>query len=156
MKLNKTNTNKSVVELRSELNKDGIKVENVYVDNVKFTTIGYCSEKDKNACLKAIQLAVDSSDNIWEAAMKLMTNANLTDNGVEPNEEVKINGTNYFISYAEKALYDPNGDEVVNCKELECELPPEACKTILVQRAELIIAGFNDLEGDEDCCSVFR
>lgn len=150
MELNKTNTNKSVVELRNELADNNTTVENVYVDGKLFTTIGYVSERDKDACLKAIQIAVDSSDNLCEAMHKLMVNANLTDHNVEPDEEIELPYGTMFISYANKAIYDQNGEEVVNCKELECELPPEACRTILLQRLELAMEdGELDLDGFE-------
>jgi hypothetical protein len=82
-------------------------------------------------------MAVDSSNDLYEATQKLMINANLTDNNVEPDEEIDLPYGKVFISYADKAIYDQNGKEIVNCKELECELPPEACKTILMQRLEL-------------------
>lgn len=137
MTIEKTNTNKSVIELRKELADNGTKVENVYVDGTLFTTIGYVSERDKDACLKAIQAAVDGSDNLYEAMQKLMINAKLTDNEVEPDEEIELPYGTMFISYANKAIYDQNGKEVVNCRELECDLPPEACRTILMQRFEL-------------------
>jgi hypothetical protein len=55
-----------------------------------------------------------------------------------------------FISYANKAIYDQNGEEIVNCKGLECDLPPEACKTILMQRLELAMQEEElDLDGFE-------
>ncbi len=150
MEMNKTNTNKSVVELRKELAANNTTVENVYVDGKLFTAIGYVSERDKDACLKAIQIAVDSSDNLYEAMQKLMINAKLTDNEIEPDEEIDLPYGKIFISYADKAIYDQNGKEVVNCKELECDLPPEACKTILMQKLELAMQDEElDLDGFE-------
>lgn len=145
MELNRTNTNKSVVELRKELGANGTAIENVYVDGQKFCCLGYTSQKDKEAALKAIQSAIDGSNSIGEAMQKLMVNAALTDNNIEPDEEIQMNGATMFISYADKAIYDHNGIEVVNCRELECDLPPEACKTILMQRLEL------EMQGEEEC-----
>ena len=150
MTINKSNTNKSVVELRKELGDNGTTVENIYVDGQKFCCFGYTSERDKKTGLDAIQAAIDGSENLYEAMQKLMTNANLTDNNVEPDEEVEINGITVFISYADKAVYDCTGHEIVNCKELECELPPEACKTILMQKLELAMQEDKlDLDGFE-------
>ncbi len=150
MTIEKTNTNKSVIELRKELADNGTKVENVYVDGKLFTTIGYVSERDRDACLKAIQAAVDGSANLYEAMQKLMVNAKLTDHGVEPDEEIELPYGTMFISYANKAIYDQNGKEVVNCRELECDLPPEACRTILMQRFELAMQNDElDLDGFE-------
>jgi len=137
MTINKTNTNKNVVELRKELAANGTTMENVYVNGEKFCCVGYVSEKDRQACLNTIQAAIDGSDNMYEAMMKLMANANLTDADVEPDEEVVINGTSMVISYQDKAFYNLYGEEIVNCRELDCKLPNEACKTILIQKAEL-------------------
>lgn len=135
MEINKTNTNKNIVELRSELNAQGVRMENVYVNGEKFCCVGYVSEKDKQACLKAIQTAIDSSKNMYEAMCKLMVNANLTDNNVEPDEQIDVDGETVLISYVNKAMYDIYGEEIVNCSDLQCELPREACKEILIGRA---------------------
>lgn len=148
--INPTNHNKNIVELRSELGANGIKMENVYVDGKKFCCVGYVNEKDKQACLKAIQTAVDGSENLYEAMMKLMTIANLGDKEVVPDEQVNVNGYEVLISYEKRAAYDHNGDEICNCRELECELAPEAIKAILTPRVEAALA-----EDDEcDDCSV--
>ena len=139
MTINKTETNKSVVELRKELSENGTTIENVYVDGKKFCCVGYVSEADKEACLKAIQSAIDGSENMYDAMAKLMANANLTDANIEPDEEIMIGELPMVISYRDKAIYDLNGEEFVNCRELTSELPNEACKTILLQRAEIAL-----------------
>lgn len=150
MTINKTNTNKSVIELRKELGNNGTTMENVYIDGQKFCCLGYTSERDKEAALKAIQTAVDGSENLYEAMQKLMTNANLTDNEVDPDEEVVVNGRTLFISYANKAIYDCGGNEVVNCKDIECKLPNEACKTILLQKLELEMQNEEEYYEDDE------
>lgn len=136
MTITKNDSKKNVVELRKELTANGTTLENVYVDGQKLCCIGYVSEKDKQACLKAIQSAVDNSDSLYEAMMKLAINANLTDNEVEPDEQIDFYGETMFINYCDKAIYDVNGDEYVNCNDLECELPKAACKEILIRRAK--------------------
>lgn len=149
MTIEKTNTNKGVLELRKELGSNGVAIENVYVDGQKFCCLGYASQRDKEAALKAIQAAIDGSASLYDAMDKLMTNAALTDNNIEPDEEIEVNGMRMFISYADKAIYGDTGEEVVNCRELECDLPPEACKTILMQRLELAMQEELDLDGFE-------
>lgn len=134
--IERTNTNKNTVELRTEINANGIKMENVYVNDKKFCCVGYVSEKDKWACLKAIQTAIDTSNNEYEAMMKLISIANFGDKNITPNKEIEINGIKVFISYEDKAAYDMEGNEIVNCKELECELPDEAVEAILMPRIE--------------------
>lgn len=132
--ITKTNTNKNVVELRKELSSNGIAMENVYVNNRKFCCMGYMSEKDKQACLKAIQTAIDGSENEYEAMMKLITIANLNDKEVTPDKEITINNTKVLISYEARAAYDCDGNEIANCRELTCELPCEAIDAILLPR----------------------
>ncbi len=132
--ITKTNTNKNVVELRKELSSNGIAMENVYVNNRKFCCMGYMSEKDKQACLKAIQTAIDGSENEYEAMMKLITIANLNDKEVTPDKEITINNTKVLISYEARAAYDYDGNEIANCRELTCELPCEAIDAILLPR----------------------
>lgn len=102
--ITKTNTNKNVVELRRELSSNGITMENVYVNNRKFCCMGYMSEKDKQACLKAIQTAIDGSENEYEAMMKLITIANLNDKEVTPDKEITINNTKVLISYGRTGM----------------------------------------------------
>lgn len=132
--ITKTNTNKNVVELRKELSSNGIAMENVYVNNRKFCCMGYMSEKDKQACLKAIQTAIDGSENEYEAMMKLITIANLNDKEVTPDKEITINNTKVLISYEARAACDCDGNEIANCRELTCELPCEAIDAILLPR----------------------
>lgn len=132
--ITKTNTNKNVVELRKELSSNGITMENVYVNNRKFCCMGYMSEKDKQACLKAIQTAIDGSENEYEAMLKLITIANLNDKEVTPDKEITINNTKVLISYEARAAYDCDGNEIANCRELTCELPCEAIDAILLPR----------------------
>lgn len=136
MTINKNESKKNVIELRKELTANGTTMENVYVGDQKFCCIGYVSEKDKQACLRAIQIAVDNSDSLYEAMMKLTVNANLTDAEVEPDEQIDFHGAMMFINYRDKAIYDSDGTEYVNCHDLDCELPKAACKEILIRRAE--------------------
>ena len=134
--INKTNANKNTVELRSELGANGIAMENVYVNDHKFCCVGYVSEKDKAACLKAIQTAIDTSENEYEAMRKLMTIANFGDKEISPDKEMEVCGVKVFISYKDKTAYDTEGYEIADCKELECELPDEAVEAILLPRIE--------------------
>lgn len=132
--ITKTNTNKNVVEFRRELDSNGIAMENIYINNRKFCCIGYVSERDKQACLKAIQTAIDGSENEYEAMMKLMTIANLGDKEVIPDKEITINNAVVLLSYEARAAYDCEGNEIANCRELTCELPCEAIDAILIPR----------------------
>lgn len=129
---------KGVVELKTELDANGVAMENVYVDGTKVMAIGYTSEKDKQACLKAIQAAVDSSDNLHEAMAKLATLANLGDNDVSPDKEVDINGYKTYLSYKDKTLYGPDGKPIVDCKDINAKMPDEVIEALLVARAKAL------------------
>lgn len=129
---------KGVVELKTELDANGVTMENVYIDGVKAMAIGYSSEKDKQTCLRAIQAAVDSSDNLYEAMAKLATLANLGDNNISPDKEVDLNGRKVYLSYKDKTLYGPDGKPIVDCKDIDTKMPDEVIEALLVARAKAL------------------
>lgn len=131
-------TKHGVVELKTELDANGVAMENIYIDGVKTMAIGYSSEKDKQACLKAIQAAVDSSGSVTEAMTKLAVMANMGDNGVSPDKEIDINGYTVYVSYKDKTLYGPDGKEIVNCKDIDSKMPDEVIEALLVARAKAL------------------
>ena len=130
-----TNTAKNAVEIRAELQKNGTKIEYIVVNGQKLGILGSVSEKDRENAIKAIQKALDSSDgNIYEMMAKLQTIATIEEHEIEPDEMIEINGKNVIISYASKAVYDMNGEEIVNCRDLS-DMPNEAIKAVLEARA---------------------
>lgn len=130
-----TNENKTVLEIRNEMAINGVEMEIVYVNGQRFCVLGYASEADKKASLDAIEKAVKASNgNLYEAAMKLTTIAALHE--AAPDEEMEIGGKSCYISYANRTLYDANGNEICNCNDLECALPNEAIKALLTERAQ--------------------
>ena len=131
-------TKHGVVELKTELDASGVAMENVYIDGMKAMAIGYNSEKDKQACLKAIQAAVDNSGSVSEALTKLAVMANLGDNGVSPDKEITLNGYTVYLSYKDKTLYGPDGKPIVDCKDIDAKMPDEVIEALLVARAKAL------------------
>lgn len=137
--INTTNTTKNAVEIRSELNNNGTKIEYIVINGQKCGILGSTSEKDKQNAIKAIQTALDASDgDIYEMMSKLSTIATLEENEIDSDEMVEVCGEDIIISYASKAAYSTDGEEIVNCADLP-DMPNEAIKAVLVARAETLL-----------------
>lgn len=141
--INTTNNTKNAVEIRAELQKNGTTVEYIVINDQKVGILGSTGEKDKANAIKAIQTALDASEgNIMLAMTKLMEIATIEEKGIEPDEEIEINGERVILSYTQKTIYDTNGEEIANCSDLP-DMPNEAIKAVLVARAEVEIASWN-------------
>ena len=149
--INKTNTSKNVVELQKAYRADGTAIENIVIDGRTVGVLGSVSERDKAVALETLQKAIDGSDNVYEALMKIATVANLNTKEVLADEQIEIEGVKVLISYEAKTAYDLNGEELANCKELP-DIPSEAIKAILVDRVKLALAELRkgDYDGDYD------
>lgn len=147
-----TNIRKDVTALRTELHCNGVHMENIYVDGVKFCAVGYTNERDKAACIAAVEKAVKGSDgNLMEAMLKLQALANFGDNKVIPDEEMDVDGFPVILSYTNKAFYDRMGTtEITNARDMNCELPTEALKEILKLRAREVLKHEDEDEKTED------
>ena len=138
--INTTNNSKNAVEIRTELAKNGTTIEYIVVNGQKLGILGSTGEKDKQNAIKAIQTALDASNgNIYEMMMKLSTIATIEENEIDADEMVEVNGEDIIISYASKAAYTVDGEEIVNCLDLS-NMPNEAIKAVLIARAENALA----------------
>lgn len=138
MTINTKKTPKNVIEIRSELASNGIRMEHIIIDGQRVGIIGTTSEADKQNAIKAIQTALEASNgNIYEAIQKLTTIATLDENNVIPDEVVKVSGKEFIISYANKTAYTMSGEAYATCTDLP-DMPKEAIKAVLVAR---IISG---------------
>ena len=145
-----TPVKKTTVQLIAETNRDGVTMERISIDGVKIGTMGYTSQKDKEAALRLIQRVVDNSENTGYALYSeimntCMTGAALQDEGIEArtSEEVEIDGVPVIINYeAEKAYIGVNLElkAIADLEDLDCALPPEAVKALLVERSKTKIA----------------
>ena len=129
-----TNTAKNAVEIRAELAKNGTTIEYIVINDQKVGILGSVSEKDKQNAIKAIQTALNASNgNIYEMMTKLSTIATIEEKEIISDEMIEVDGEDVIISYASKAAYDLNGNEIVDCRDLP-DIPNEAIKAVLEAR----------------------
>ena len=141
---------KTTVEIIAETNRDGVTLEYLAIDGVKIGTMGYTSQSDKEAAIRFIQRIVDNSDNTGyalynEIMQACMTGAAMTEEGIEAydSEEVEIDGVPIIINYqAQKAYVGVNMEleAIADLEDLDCKLPAEAVKALLVERCKTKIA----------------
>lgn len=154
--IQKTNTRKSTVELVAGINANGTKMEFIAIDGVKIGTMGYSSQKDKEAALKVIQSVVDNSDKTGPALYSeiidaCMVASAMTEEGIEAkdSEEVEVDGVSIIINYeTNKAYIAGSGLElkpIADLDDLDYKLPTEAVKALLVERVKVAF-----LEGGEE------
>ena len=167
-------TKKTTVELVAETNRDGVTMEYISIDGVKIGTMGYTSQKDKDAALRLIQRVVDNSENtgyaLYNEIMTVcMTGAAMYEEGIEAkeSEEVEIEGVPVIINYTVQKAYIGVNTElqvVADLEDLDVELPDVAVKALLVERAKTYIKDMlervtteygdyddEEYDHDEDC-----
>lgn len=152
-KLNiETKKSMNTVELKKEINGQGCSLDIIYVNGQPFVNIGYVSEADKEACLKAVQTAVDNSDTLMEAKMKLQNCCELTAAGIDPDEEVVIEGYKIMISYKERKAYSAL-KEVANLDDLSLpSVGKDVILALLTDRVKLYLATLESEADDEYEC----
>ena len=141
--ITKKNIRKSMVEIVKSI-RQNTEVEILKIDGIECGIMGYANEADKQAGIAVIQQIVDNSDKRGYAlameVMKTMTVAGLQKEAGIPAdakpETIKINGEDMNILYDKKAIYNSNlTKEVANCNDL-LDMPNEAVKAVLVERAK--------------------
>lgn len=97
---------------------------------------GYVSEEDREAGLRLIGEALRATNGNKYQAMQYMMNAvTVAANDIKPDEVVEVQGNEILISYANKKAY-LNTTELANLDDLDCQMPNEAVKALLVSRVE--------------------
>jgi hypothetical protein len=130
------NTNKNPVEIRSELNKSGVRIEYIVINGQKVGILGSTNEVDRNAAIKALNDAyVASGGDIAAMVSNLTTVANLEEKQIAADEVVTVCGEEIIISYESAKAYTMSGEEIATCEDLP-NMPREAIKAVLVARAE--------------------
>lgn len=168
---------KTTVELVAETNRDGVTMEYISIDGVKIGTMGYTSQKDKDAALRLIQRVVDNSENTGYALYReimetCMTGAAMMEEGIQAaeSEEVEIEGVPIIINYEVQKAYIGVNQElkvIADLEDLDAELPDVAVKALLVERAktyikdmlERVTTEYGDYDDeeydlDEDCGNI--
>ena len=98
---------------------------------------GYASETDKQACMKLIEEAIKATQGDIRAAQVYIMNAVIVAaNEITPDEAVEVEGIEFLISYKDKKVYEGT-TEIANLDDLNCELPDEAIKALLITRIQL-------------------
>ncbi len=132
-------TNKNAVEIRSELQNNGTKIEYIVIDGHKCGILGSVSDADREAALKALNAAyIASHGNIMEMMQKLATIATIEEKNIEPDEVVKICGEDVILSYSNAKAYSMDGNEITNCDDLPT-MPKEAIKAVLIARVTTVL-----------------
>jgi hypothetical protein len=140
MNINTTNTSKNAVEIRTEFAKNNTKIEYIVINGQKVGILGSVNANDRAKAIKTIQTALDASNgDIFEMVAKLQTIATIEEHEIAADEMIEVNGEDVIISYASKAAYLTNGEEIVNCRELP-DMPNEAVKAVLEARILAILA----------------
>lgn len=130
------NATKNAVELRTELNANGVTIEYIAIDGQKIGILGSVNEADKQASIKALNEAYTASNgNIYEMIQKLATIATIEEKEIKPDEMVEVCGVDIMLSYANATAYTMDGEEIASCSDLP-SMPNEAIKAVLIARAE--------------------
>ena len=141
--ITKNNTRKSMVEIVKSI-RQSTEVEILKIDGIECGIMGYANEADKQAGIAVVQQIVDNSDKRGLAlameVMQTMTVAGLQKEAGIPAdakpETVKVNEEDMNILYDKKAIYNSNlTKEIANCNDLP-DMPEEAIKAVLVERAK--------------------
>jgi len=128
--------NKNAVEIRSELNANGTKVEYIVIDGQKIGIMGSVNEADRASAIKALNAAyVASNGNICEMMQKLYTMATIEEKEMVPDEVVEICGVEIIMSYSKAKAYTMDGEEIASCDDLPT-MPKDAVKAVLMARVE--------------------
>jgi len=102
-------------------------------------TFGYVSESDKQACMKLLEEAIKATGgDIWKVQRYIMNAVRVSAAEIKADEAVTVDdyGTEIIISYQAKKAYQGT-EEIANLDDITCELPNEAIKAMLTDRAKL-------------------
>lgn len=137
---------KNTVELIRDIKSMGVNSEFLSVDGIKFGIVSYTSEADRERAIKVIQTIVDNSSNhgmalAMEIVTTITTQAAMNEAEVEPEtaEEIEVEGIPMIIDYNKRVIYYGLNNELVHVadlSDLSCDMPNEATKALLVERAK--------------------
>lgn len=112
---------------------------------------GYISESDKQACMNLIQQAlVATNGNTYQAARYIQNAVMIAANDIKPDEAVTVEGVELLVNYTTKKIYEGT-TEIANLDDVTCELPQEAVKVMLMDRAKHIIV---ERRNARPCCDT--
>ena len=133
-------TKKNAVEIRSELNAQGVKIEYITINDQKVGILGSMNERDREAALKALNDAyIASGGDILAMLAHLSTIATIDEKGIVPDEVIEVCGHEVIISYEQAKAFTMDGEEVASCADIP-NLNRDAAKAILQARAQIALS----------------
>lgn len=150
------NTKKNATLNRVQMLKDSnSNMEYLSIDGIPCGYMGSVSEADREAGIRCIQKIVDNSnkkgyDLIREVMAQVKFEADMNENNIQPDEQVKVEDTDCVISYQSKKIYDIAGKELADASDIGANTPKEAIREILKLRAQAKLHKLEDMEDDTE------
>jgi hypothetical protein len=148
---NKKNATLNRVQMLKDSNSN---MEYLSIDGISCGYMGSVSEADREAGIRCIQKIVDNSnkkgyDLIREVMSQVKFEADMNENHIIPDEQVRIEDKDCVISYQSKKIYDMAGKELASASDIGDNTPKEAIREILKLRAQAKLHKLEEME-DED------
>lgn len=148
---NKKNATLNRVQMLKDSNSN---MEYLSIDGIPCGYMGSVSEADREAGIRCIQKIVDNSnkkgyDLIREVMSQVKFEADMNENHIIPDEQVRIEDKDCVISYQSKKIYDMAGKELASASDIGDNTPKEAIREILKLRAQAKLHKLEEME-DED------
>lgn len=150
------NTKKNATLNRVQMLKDSnSNMEYLSIDGIPCGYMGSVSEADREAGIRCIQKIVDNSnkkgyDLIREVMAQVKFEADMNEKQIQPDEQVKVEDTDWVISYQSKKIYDMAGKELADASDIGDNTPKEAIREILKLRAQAKLHKLEEMEDDTE------
>lgn len=149
---NKKNATLNRVQMLKDSNSN---MEYLSIDGIPCGYMGSVSEADREAGIRCIQKIVDNSnkkgyDLIREVMSQVKFEADMNENHIIPDEQVRIEDKDCVISYQSKKIYDMAGKELASASDIGDNTPKEAIRKILKLRAQAKLHKLEEMEDEDD------
>lgn len=147
------NTKKNATLNRVQMLKDSnSNMEYLSIDGIRCGYMGSVSEADREAGIRCIQKIVDNSNLtgyalIREVMAQVKFEADMNENNIQPEEQIRIEDEDCVISYQSKKIYDMAGKELADASDMGANTPKEAIREILKLRA---LAKIHELNAESE------
>lgn len=149
------NTKKNATLNRVQMLKDSnSNMEYLTIDGIPCGYMGSVSEADREAGIRCIQRIVDNSKLtgyalIREVMAQVKFEADMNENNIQPDEQVKIEDVDCVISYKNLRIYTMDGKELASAEDY-ANVESRAVKEILKLRAQAKIHELEEMEDEDD------
>lgn len=150
------NTKKNATLNRVHMLKDSnSNMEYLSIDGIPCGYMGSVSEADREAGIRCIQKIVDNSnkkgyDLIREVMSQVKFEADMNENHIVPDEQVRVEDEDCVISYQSKKIYDIAGKELASASDIGDNTPKEAIREILKLRAQAKLHKLEEMEDENE------